>query len=74
VPLADDALGPLLGGWLLNGIPRSGFDPIAALVQSITGSRPNGGDSAEAIGRAFEDLWSEVRQKPEAGAAERWIN
>ena len=55
---------PLLGGWLLNDIPRSGFDPIAALVQSITGSRPNGGDSAEAIGRAFEDLWSEVRQKP----------
>ena len=72
VPLAGDALGPLLGGWLLNDIPRSGFDPIAALVRSITGSRPNGGDSAEAIERALEDLWNEVRQKPEASAAPRW--
>jgi hypothetical protein len=72
VPLAGDALGPLLGGWLLNDIPRSGFDPIATLVRSITGSRPNGGDSAEAIERAFEDLWSEVRQKPDARAAPRW--
>ena len=72
VPLAGDALGPLLGGWLLNDIPRSAFDPIAALVRWVTGRRPNGGDSAEAIERAFEDLWSAAPQKPEASAAARW--
>jgi hypothetical protein len=38
----------------------------------VTGGRPNGGDSAEAIERAFEDLWSPARQKPEASAAVRW--
>jgi hypothetical protein len=72
VPLAGDALGPLLGGWLLNDIPRSGFDPIATLIRAVTGTRPNGGDSAEAIERAFEDLWSAVRQEPEARAAASW--
>ena len=72
VPLAGDALGPLLGGWLLNDIPRSTFDPFAALVRWTTGRRPNGGDSAEAIERAFEDLWSQVRRKPEASAAAEW--
>jgi hypothetical protein len=61
-PLAGDALGPLLGGWLLNDIPRSAFDPIAAAIRSITGWRPNGGDSAEAIERAFEDLWSQLHK------------
>ena len=71
VPLAGDALGaPLLGGWLLNDIPRSGFDPIATLIRAVTGSRPNGGDSAEAIERAFEDLWSEMREEPGARAGE----
>lgn len=63
VPLAGDALGPLLGGWLLDDIPRSAFDPLATLIRSATGGRPNGGDSAEAIERAFEDLWSDVPQK-----------
>jgi hypothetical protein len=63
-PLAGDALGPLLGGWLLNDIPRSAFDPIAAAIRSITGRRPNGGDSAEAIERAFEDLWSQLHKAP----------
>jgi hypothetical protein len=72
VPLAGDALGLLLGGWPFNDIPRSAFDPFAALVRWVTGRRPNGGDSAEAIERAFEDLWCEVRQKPEAGAAAVW--
>lgn len=62
VPLAGDALGPLLGGWLLDDIPRSAFDPIAALVRSVTARRPNGGDSAEAIEHGFEDLWSDVHQ------------
>jgi hypothetical protein len=54
VPLAGDALGPLLAGWLIDDIPRSAFDPIAALVRSISGRRPNGGDSAEAIEHGFE--------------------
>lgn len=72
VPLAGDALGPLLGGWLLDDIPRSAFDPIAALIRAVTGTRPNGGDSAEAIERGFEGLWSEVRQRPEARTAAGW--
>ena len=72
VPLAGDALGPLLGGWLLDDIPRSAFDPIAALFRSVTGHRPNGGDSAEAIEHGFEDLWSDVRQKPEVKGAPGW--
>ena len=58
VPLSGDALGPLLGGWLLNDIPRSAFEPIAAVIRSAIGHRPNGGDSAEAIEHAFEHLWN----------------
>jgi len=61
VPLAGDALGPLLGGWLIDDIPRSAFDPVAALVRRAWGRRPNGGDSAEAIEHGFEDLWASVR-------------
>lgn len=72
VPLAGDALGPLLGGWLLDDIPRSAFDPIAALVRWATDHRPNGGDSAEAIERAFEDLWSDVRHKLAPNRAPGW--
>jgi hypothetical protein len=72
VPLAGDALGQLLGGWLLDDIPRSAFDPLAALIRSVTGHRPNGGDSAEAIEHGFEDLWSEVRQKSAAKGAPGW--
>jgi hypothetical protein len=72
VPLAGDALGPLLGGWLLDDIPRSAFDPIAAFIRSITGQRPNGGDSAEAIERGFEDLWGEVRRKLAPKDAPGW--
>jgi hypothetical protein len=72
VPLAGDALGPLLGGWLLDDIPRSAFEPIAALIQSAAGHRPNGGDSAEAIEHGFEDLWSDVRQKSTLKGALEW--
>lgn len=67
VPLAGDALGPLLGGWLLNDIPRSAFDPVAGLIRLLSGRRPNGGDSAEAIEHAFEDLWSVVQPKGAPG-------
>jgi hypothetical protein len=72
VPLAGDALGALLGGSLLDDIPRSAFDPIAALIRWITDQRPNGGDSAEAIEHGFEDLWSEVRQKSAPKEAPGW--
>jgi hypothetical protein len=72
VPLAGDALGPLLGGWLLDDIPRSAFEPIAALVQSATGHRPNGGDSAEAIEHGFEDLWGAARQKSPLKGVPEW--
>ena len=61
VPLAGDALGPLLAGWLIDDIPRAAFDPIAALVRRVSGRRPNGGDSAEAIEHGFEGLWAAIR-------------
>ncbi|HEY7580222.1 MAG TPA: hypothetical protein VH855_21755 [Acetobacteraceae bacterium] len=67
VPLAGDALGPLLAGWLIDDIPRSAFDPIAALVRAMSGRRPNGGDSAEAIEHGFEDLWAAIRPKGAPG-------
>jgi hypothetical protein len=72
VPLAGDALGPLLGGWLLDDIPRSAFQPIAAVIQSAIGHRPNGGDSAEAIEHGFEDLWSRALQKSPLKGAPGW--
>ena len=72
VPLAGDALGPLLGGWLLDDIPRSAFEPIAAVIQSALGHRPNGGDSAEAIEHGFEDLWSRALQKSPLKGAPDW--
>jgi hypothetical protein len=71
VPLAGDALGPLLGGWLLDDIPRSAFDPFAAAIRWVTNRRPNGGDSAESIEHGFEDLWNEVRQNS-AGTLNGW--
>lgn len=61
IPLAGDALGPLLGGWLVGDIPRSAFDPFAAVIRWPMGLRPNGGDSAEAMERGFEDLWNKTR-------------
>jgi hypothetical protein len=71
-PLAGDALGPLLGGWLFNDIPRSGFDPIAAAIRWVTGRRPNGGDSAEAIENGFEDLWRKARRNSASKQAPEW--
>ena len=62
IPFAGDALGPLLGGWLLGDIPRSAFDPFAAVIRWAMGLRPNGGDSAEAMEHGFEDLWNKVRE------------
>jgi hypothetical protein len=61
VPLAGDALGPLLGGWLLTDIPRAAFEPIAAPIRRIAGRLPRGGDSAQAIEDAFARLWEEVK-------------
>jgi hypothetical protein len=57
VPLAGDALGPLLGGWLVNDIPRAAFEPI----RWASGSDRRGGDSATAIEQGFTDLWDDVR-------------
>jgi hypothetical protein len=67
VPLAGDALGPLLGGWLLNDIPRAAFDPIAAVIRWLSGQQPRGGDSAEAIEHGFEDLWQAARPEGTPG-------
>ena len=69
VPLAGDALGPLLGGWLLNDIPRAAFEPIAAPIRRIAGRLPRGGDSAQAIEDAFAGLWRKV----EPLAAPNWV-
>jgi hypothetical protein len=60
VPLAGDALGPLLGGWLLEDIPRAFFEPAAALIRQVFGPAARGGDSAQAIEQAFADLWRAV--------------
>src|SRR5262249_17794893 len=69
VPLAGDALGPLLGGWLLQDIPRAFFEPISALIRTLTGSKVHGGgDSADAIEEAFAQLWARVGVE----AAPRW--
>jgi hypothetical protein len=55
--LGGDALGPLLAGSLLNDTPRSLFSPLEALIRSALGNQPRGGDRAEALERAFENLW-----------------
>src|SRR5262249_10878473 len=72
VPLAGDALGPLLGGWLLDDIPRSAFELIAAAIQWATAHRPNGGDSAATIENGFEDLWTAARRKSALKGAPDW--
>ncbi|HLY55368.1 MAG TPA: hypothetical protein VKS60_07425 [Stellaceae bacterium] len=64
VPLAGDALGPLLGGWLLDDIPRTAFEPFADRFRLLAKRRPNGGDSAEAIESGFADLWAASSASP----------
>jgi hypothetical protein len=63
VPLAGDALGPLLGGWLIDDIPRASVEPFADRIRSATGHPPDGGDSAEALEHAFSRLWEDARPK-----------
>jgi hypothetical protein len=55
--LGGDALGPLLAGSLLSDTPRSLFSPVEALIRAAIGHQPRGGDRAEALERAFENLW-----------------
>jgi hypothetical protein len=55
--LGGDALGPLLVGSLLNDTPRSLFSPVEAAIRAALGNQPRGGDRAEALERAFENLW-----------------
>jgi hypothetical protein len=58
--LRKDALGPLLAGRLLGDLPRTLLTPFAALSRWMPwsdGLQPRGGDSAEAMERAFERLW-----------------
>jgi hypothetical protein len=55
--LGGDALGPLLAGSLLGDTPRSLFSPLEALIRAALGNQPRGGDRAEALERAFENLW-----------------
>jgi hypothetical protein len=61
VPLAGDALGPLLGGWLIDDIPRASVELFAGPIRSASGHHPDGGDSAEALEHAFSRLWEDVR-------------
>src|SRR5262249_43121807 len=58
--LRGDAVGPLLAGRLLGDLPRALLAPLAWAWRQLPWSdaaRPAGGDSAEAIERAFEHLW-----------------
>jgi|FEC22Drversion2_1045045.scaffolds.fasta_scaffold01007_9 hypothetical protein len=64
--LRKDALGPLLAGRLLGDLPRTLVAPFAALARLRPRSddlQPRGGDSAEAIERAFESLWRSAAEK-----------
>lgn len=54
--LYGDALGPILAAWLLADIPRA----IFAWARWFYSSDLRGGDSAEAIERAFDSLWSPI--------------
>jgi hypothetical protein len=66
VPLAGDALGPVLGGWLFGDFPRALLEPVAALMRWPFHVQPRGGDSAEALERAFEQLWRPHRSPEES--------
>jgi hypothetical protein len=54
--LYGDALGPALAGWLLGDMPRA----IFAWTRWFYSTDARGGDSAEAIERAFEKLWAPI--------------
>ncbi len=58
--LYHDALGPALAGWLLGDIPRA----LIGWPFLMTQTDARGGDSAEAIERAFEALWTGVTKNP----------
>jgi hypothetical protein len=71
VPLAGDALAPLLAGWLVNDFPRAFFAPFVEELRRLASSnghpaQQRGGDSAEAIERAFARLWDKVPNKGNA--------
>jgi hypothetical protein len=55
--LSEDAVGPLLAGYLLVDIPRALVTPLPQIIRAITGGEPRGGDRAEGLERAFERLW-----------------
>ncbi|MGZ5902093.1 MAG: hypothetical protein ACXWK3_20300, partial [Reyranella sp.] len=61
LPLAHDALGPLLAAAIVVDIPRSLLSLPAFLVRIVSGEQPRGGDRAEWIEHAFEGIWKEAR-------------
>jgi hypothetical protein len=61
VPLAHDALGPLLAAAIVVDIPRSLLSLPAFVVRVISGEQPRGGDRAEWLEHAFEGIWKEAR-------------
>ena len=63
MPLAHDALGPLLAAAIAVDIPRALLGPFAAGVRAMSGRQPQGGDRAEWIERAFEGIWKEAAPK-----------
>lgn len=62
--LGGDALGPLLGGWLLDDLPRDALAPIYAIGAKLFGVTLHGGDSAAAIEHGFEHLWQQRSYGP----------
>ena len=65
MPLAHDALGPLLAATVAVDAPRALLSPFAALVRWMSGSQPWGGDRAEWIERAFEGIWKDATPQPD---------
>jgi hypothetical protein len=63
VPLGHDALGPLIAAAVAVDLPRALLAPFAALVRTVSGREPRGGDRAEAIELAFEAIWKTAAPK-----------
>ena len=63
IPLAHDALGPLLAAAIAVDIPRALLSPFAAVARAVSGRQPQGGDRAEWIERAFEGIWKDAAPK-----------